>query len=66
MLPWEERNKRNKNPDFGKEKRNSMIDKIINDSKKPEKSTPGPCQYKYEKLKILPSLKNGISGGAAL
>ena len=43
-----------------------MADKIIADSKKLEKSTPGPTAYNYDKLKILPSLKNGVSGGAGL
>ena len=43
-----------------------MADKIIADSKKPEKTTPGPSAYSYDKIKILPTLKNGVNGGAGL
>ena len=65
QLPWDEKYKK-VNPDFSKAERITEADRIIADSKKPEKSSPGPVAYKYEKLKILPSLKNGVSGGAGL
>ena len=65
QLPWDEKSKK-VNADFSKADRITEADRIIADSKKPERSSPGPVAYKYEKLKFLPSLKNGVSGGAGL
>ena len=60
QLPWDEQfSKVQSKPNFNKAKRRTEADNIYEAAKKPEKSTPGPSAYTYEKIKFLPRLNLG-------
>ena len=62
--PWNEQQEpRHMHPNMSKQPRITMAGELERNADKPEKTTPSPNDYTFDKLKLLPSLGRG---GAAL
>ena len=62
--PWNEQvEARHAHPNMSKQPRITMAGELARNAGIPEKSTPSPNDYTFDKLKILPNLGRG---GAAL